>query len=91
MIIQEPFAEWIADLFRVSGKSVFSEGKISMTPQRKSSALIRRAGEESSSYVLRTGLLAIHGDAKRFAHPGMRAICANNELCVDDFHVIRVA
>ena len=34
--MQEPFVEWIADLFRMSGKSVFSEGMISTTPQRMS-------------------------------------------------------
>jgi hypothetical protein len=34
--MQEPSVEWITDLFRVSGKSVFSEGMISTTPQRKS-------------------------------------------------------
>ena len=86
--MQEPFAERIADLFRVSGKSVFSEGTISTTPQRESSALIRRRRKWGSSYVWRTGLLAIHRDAKGLTHPRMRAICANNELCTYNFRVI---
>ena len=34
--MHEPFVEWIADLFRVSGKSVSSDGTMSTTPQIKS-------------------------------------------------------
>lgn len=84
--MQEPFTEWIADLFRVSGKSVFSEGMMSTTPQRKSSVYIR--GEATFACGLRTGLFTIHGDAKRLPDPRMRAVCADYELCMYGFRVI---
>ena len=40
--MHEPFLEWMADLFRVSGKSVRSEGTMSTTPQTKSFQLVIR-------------------------------------------------
>src|ERR1700730_3631293 len=89
MTMQEPLAEWIADLFRVSGKSVFSEGTISTTPQRKSFGYIRNVSGRNlrCDCISRTGLLAIHGDAKRLANPRMRAIRPNNKLGVYNFWV----
>jgi hypothetical protein len=35
----------------------------------------------------RTGLLAIHGDAKHLSDPRMRAICTNNKLCMQNFGI----
>jgi hypothetical protein len=36
---------------------------------------------------LRTGLLAIHGDAKHLSDPRMRAIRANNKLGMQNFWI----